>query len=319
VSALNGSHSPAAYSYVHSAESAFINRMRRPGKRSPSVKRLILWAEDDTYLIQHASEMLADEGFEVIEAATGAEILKKVERHHAQIAAIVLDVMMKPGKVPGRSSYQSGVKTGYIIGRQIRQKYPNIPLIACSAIADANVEAWFKKYGHGFIRKPVAVGRVVELIKHVASGGGKPKPRCFIVHGHDHIALFELKDYLQNRLGFGEPLVLREQKSLGRTIIEKFEEAAEEVDLVFVLMTPDDKVAPVSSSNAVKRRARQNVIFETGYFFAKFQRRDGRVILLHKGKVELPTDIDGIIYIDISKGVERAGEDLRRELKDWLD
>jgi predicted nucleotide-binding protein len=293
--------------------------MRKAGNRSPRRKRLILWAEDDAYLFKHASEMLTDEGFEVIEAATGAEILKQVERHHAQIAVIVLDVMMKPGKVPGRSAYQSGVMTGYRIGRQIRKKYPNIPLIACSAIADPNVEAWFKKYGRGFIRKPVAVGNVVEVIKQVASGSGKPKPRSFIVHGHDNAALYELKNYLQNRLGFAEPLVLREQKSLGRTLIEKFEETAEQVDLVFVLMTPDDKAAPASSSNSVKRRARQNVIFETGYFFAKFQRRDGRVILLHKGAVELPTDLNGIVYIDIGKGLERAGEDLRRELKDWLD
>ena len=263
--------------------------------------------------------MLSDEGFEVIEAATGAEILKQVELHHARIAVIVLDVMMKPGNVRGRAAYQSGVMTGYMIGRQLRKKYPTIPLIACSAIADPNVEAWFKKYGRGFIRKPVAVGNIVEAIKQVASNGGKPKPKCFIVHGHDHAVLYELKDYLQNRLGFAEPIILRQQESLGRTIIEKFEDTAEQVDLVFVLMTPDDKVALASSSNAVKRRARQNVIFEAGYFFAKFQRKDGRVILLHKGKVELPTDLNGMVYIDISKGVEQAGEDLRRELEDWLD
>jgi predicted nucleotide-binding protein len=293
--------------------------MRRTGKRKPRGKKLILWAEDDEYLFKQASEMLTDEGFEVIEAATGAETLKQVELHHAQIAVIVLDVMMKPGRVPGRSAYQSGVMTGYRIGRQLRKKYPNIPLIGCSVSPDPIVEAWFKKYGRGFIRKPVAAGSIVKAIKQVASSGGKPKPRCFIVHGHDDTLLYELKDYLQNRLGFAEPIILRQQESLGRTIIEKFEDNAEQVDLVFVLMTPDDKVATASSSNAVKRRARQNVIFETGYFFAKFQRRDGRVILLHKGKVELPTDLNGMVYIDISKGVEQAGEDLRRELKDWLD
>ena len=50
----------------------------------------------------------------------------------------------------------------------------------------------------------------------------------------------ELKDYLQNTLKWQEPLVLREQPSRGKTIIEKYEEQSARIDCVFVLLTPDD-------------------------------------------------------------------------------
>jgi predicted nucleotide-binding protein len=124
--------------------------------------------------------------------------------------------------------------------------------------------------------------------------------RTFIVHGHDHQTLVELKDYLQNTLKLGEPVVLRQMPGLGRTLIEKFEKEAETVDLVFVLLTPDDKAAALNDPDSEKRRARQNVILELGFFLGKLGRTSGRIILLHKGSVEIPSDIAGIEYIDCS-------------------
>ena len=85
--------------------------------------------------------------------------------------------------------------------------------------------------------------------------------KTFIVHGHDRELLFDLKDYLQNTLGLPEPVVLEQKPDGGRTIIEKFEEHAGEVDVAFVLMTPDDVGA-----GGTLGRARQNVLFELGYF-----------------------------------------------------
>jgi len=39
------------------------------------------------------------------------------------------------------------------------------------------------------------------------------------------------------------------------------------------------------------------------------------VLLLHKGALELPSDISGVIYIDITAGVDAAGEQIRMELE----
>ena len=54
-----------------------------------------------------------------------------------------------------------------------------------------------------------------------------------------------------------------------------------------------------------------------GFFCGAFGRRSGRVILLHKGPVELPSDIAGVIWIDISSGVKAAGEEIRKEIALW--
>jgi predicted nucleotide-binding protein len=139
--------------------------------------------------------------------------------------------------------------------------------------------------------------------------------RLFIVHGHDHKSLYELKDYLQNTLKLGEPVVLRQMPGRGKTLLEKFEREAEAVQVVFVLLTPDDEVATTGDSDEKKRRARQNVIFELGFFLGKLGRESGQVLLLHKGPVEMPSDIVGIEYIDISNGIESAGESIRREMR----
>jgi len=83
------------------------------------------------------------------------------------------------------------------------------------------------------------------------------------------------------------------------------------------LLTPDDSVWPSSATKSDKR-ARQNVILELGYFLGKLDRRTGRVLLLYKGELELPSDLNGVTYIDISNGIDSAGELIRREIRDLI-
>jgi hypothetical protein len=140
--------------------------------------------------------------------------------------------------------------------------------------------------------------------------------KTFIVHGQDEVTKYSVKNFLQNTIGLPEPIILHEQSNRGRTLIEKFEQVSNDSDTVFVLLTPDDRVAQPNESDDEKRRARQNVIFEMGYFLGKLGRSSGKVILLYKGQLELPSDISGIVYINIDHGVEQAGEYIRRELRE---
>jgi predicted nucleotide-binding protein len=94
-------------------------------------------------------------------------------------------------------------------------------------------------------------------------------------------------------------------------VIEKLEQYAEEAELVFVLMTPDD-YAPEGFG-----RARQNVVLEFGYFLGRLGRTSGKVVLLYKQGVEMPSDLSGIVAIDITKGILAADEEIRREITDW--
>lgn len=108
-------------------------------------------------------------------------------------------------------------------------------------------------------------------------------------------------------------IILHEQPNQGQTIIEKFEDHAGKVGCAIVLLTPDDK-GSTKDSDDWKSRARQNVIFELGFFFAKLGR--GKVICLHKGDVELPSDINGIIYIRFDNDLKKeVYSELRKELK----
>lgn len=134
--------------------------------------------------------------------------------------------------------------------------------------------------------------------------------KIFIVHGHDKTAVLELKDYVQNILKLPEPIVLAEKPNHGLTIIEKFEEYSKDVGAVFILMTPDD------FTNDQKSRARQNVIFELGYFMGKLGRKSGKIILLLKGELELPSDISGIVCIHIDHGIIHASEEIRQAIGD---
>ncbi|CUX58244.1 conserved hypothetical protein [Agrobacterium fabrum str. J-07] len=168
-------------------------------------------------------------------------------------------------------------------------------------------------FGHNFTSSPkfnaalaVMTGQVVipfvRDYKTFVLSRGKKKPqlivpnsnKIFIVHGHDEGALQSLARFLE-KLDL-QVIILREQPNQGRTIIEKYEQSAEEVGFAVVLMTPDDMGAAISSDGQ-NQRARQNVIFELGYFAGKLGR--GRVCLLRKGNVEIPSDLFGVVYTDM--------------------
>ena len=115
----------------------------------------------------------------------------------------------------------------------------------------------------------------------------------FIVHGHDETAKFAVARFVE-RLDL-DAIILNEQPSESLTIIEKFERYATDADFAIVLMTPDDVGAPIQQENKLKLRARQNVIFELGYFFHALGRKG--VCALYKEGVELPSDIYGVVYV----------------------
>jgi predicted nucleotide-binding protein len=118
--------------------------------------------------------------------------------------------------------------------------------------------------------------------------------KVFIVHGHDERARESVARFVE-RLGL-DVVILHEQPNQGRTIIEKFETYAE-VSFAVVLLTPDDVGAAQSTADQLNRRARQNVIFELGFFFGRLGRN--RVCALYAEGVEFPSDIHGILYVPL--------------------
>ncbi|MFC9539049.1 TIR domain-containing protein [Lysinibacillus sp. NPDC056959] len=121
--------------------------------------------------------------------------------------------------------------------------------------------------------------------------------KVFIVHGHDNGLKNEVARFVE-RLGL-EAVILHEQANAGNTIIEKIENNSD-VGFAIVLYTPCDE-GKSKSSEQLRSRARQNVVFEHGFFIAKLGRSN--VVALHKGEdLELPNDISGVVYIKYEDG-----------------
>ena len=116
--------------------------------------------------------------------------------------------------------------------------------------------------------------------------------KIFLVHGHDDETKNTVSKFLRS---FGpEVIILHENANQGQTIIEKFEKHSDVVFAV-VLSTPDDVGASASQPEKTRRRPRQNVILELGYFMGKLGR--GRVCCLYVAGVELPSDYHGVLYV----------------------
>jgi predicted nucleotide-binding protein len=131
--------------------------------------------------------------------------------------------------------------------------------------------------------------------------------KVFLVHGQNQGLREEVARALE-KLGL-EIVILHEQSNQGRTVIEKFEGNAANVGFAVIIASADDHGGPISS-NDLRPRARQNVVFEAGFFFGALGR--DRTAILYEENVELPTDITGIVYIPISGGWQLL---LARELR----
>ena len=124
-----------------------------------------------------------------------------------------------------------------------------------------------------------------------------PRPenarKVFIVHGHDDLLKTSVARLLE-KLDL-DPIILHEQPNLGRTIIEKLLDHSD-VAFAVVLLTADDRGGLArESAEKYKRRARQNVILELGYFICALGRK--HVAAVYQQDVEIPSDFTGVLYI----------------------
>jgi predicted nucleotide-binding protein len=144
---------------------------------------------------------------------------------------------------------------------------------------------------------------IADELKGLASGGMVPankstKASVFIVHGREDGIKNEVARWI-SQIGMNE-VVLHEQPNQGRTIISKFSDMAAIVDYAIVIVTPDD-IGGLAEAQLAPR-ARQNVIFEFGFFIGALG--PTRVaVLLSDERIERPSDYDGVVYT----AYDRAG------------
>jgi hypothetical protein len=118
----------------------------------------------------------------------------------------------------------------------------------------------------------------------------------FVVHGRDEGSKEKVARFLE-KLKI-EAKILHEQPNKSKTLMEKLESHSK-VAFAVVLLTPDDEGKLVSDATPLSPRARQNVVFELGYFIGLLGRE--KVCALMGEGVEKPSDFDGISYIPFDK------------------
>jgi predicted nucleotide-binding protein len=149
------------------------------------------------------------------------------------------------------------------------------------------------------------------LASHIVTVLGADRPsKILLIHGHATDKA-ELQEWLKHE-ELADPIVMAQEFTAGQTFPEKFEFLAGEVDAAIALVTPDDLASTASQTDVTKFRARQNVWVEVGWFWGRLGRH--RVLLLVRGEVEIPSDLDGIEYHAYQRTVLEAEAGIRRFL-----
>jgi len=119
--------------------------------------------------------------------------------------------------------------------------------------------------------------------------------KIFIIHGHDH-GLRDKVELLLSKAKINYEILEYAPTEGAEMIIEKLERVCSSCTHAVALLTKDDL------THDGEPRARQNVLFEIGYFCGIRNRRS--VILINLG-VEIPSDLAGVMFIS-PKSVEDA-------------
>lgn len=132
----------------------------------------------------------------------------------------------------------------------------------------------------------------------------------FIVHGRDEGKKYGLAYFLKKLKV--NPIILHEKPNGGLTVIEKLEKNSENVNCAIFLFTGDDE-GKLKKDEDLNSRARQNVVFEAGFFAGKIGRK--RTIALVEEGVEQPGDLSGVVYVNLDSK-ERWHYDVAKELRE---
>lgn len=277
---------------------------------------VVLFVDDEAALLQEFPQLLQYEReVQVLTAGSVDEAFAHIEAA-PQIDLAILDFQLPMAgseRLPPMLRRDGGA-LGLLIADKLRRRFPATPVLFWSGSADQSLRGKALRLANSY-SFPKHVGpRFVQNIVYemLDDPQRRPRRRAFIVHGHDHAALQELRQWIIDELGIDDPMVLRDLRTGGKTLIDKLESYGLAAEIVFVLLTPDDAV--LDKGQVTRRRARQNVIFELGYFFGRLGRKTGNIVLLHKGDVELPSDLHGMVTIDITGGIAAAGAAIRREI-----
>ncbi len=202
-------------------------------------------------------------------------------------------------------------------GRKLAEEYADsLPIIILSGEPSKKTLLWVMQHRDpdGPYLSVVDKGQGIDaLLKEMRKA---LPPKVFVSHGHDDTATAAVQIFL--RQSGLQPVILKDQPGRSEPVLDLLERHAE-VEFAVVLVTPDDMGS--LKGEPPKPRARQNVVFELGYFLGKLGRT--RVVALCKDDadgIEWPSNYKGVLYqtmdrddgwkYKLGKAMKSAGVDI---------
>lgn len=256
----------------------------------------ILVVDDEKSQREILELILTEEGYVVTTTHSGEAALTVMKEHR-------FDLVLSDQKMPG----MDGIEL-------LKNLLSHNPYLTCILMtAHGSIESAKKALRNGafdYLEKPYERDDLLRVVRQALMSR-----KVFVVHGHDDGAKDSVARFLE-KLKLC-PIILHEQPNEGMTVIEKFEHHSN-VGFAVVLLTPDDIGFARNKPKEKKSRARQNVIFELGYFIGTVGR--DKVCALYKEGVEIPTDYQGVLFVPMDSGenwrlmlakeIKRAGLDI---------
>lgn len=271
------------------------------------VKARIFMADNDKDLLESYSDALREEGYEVTPANTFLRAEETLETRSEEFDVAILDIRLKDENNPND---RSGIQLARRFGGD------SLPVIILTKLeGKEEIKLALETDGHrppavAYVEKSEGAEALLDAVRKAF------RPKVFVAHGHDKGAKDAVVFFLRD--GYLRPVVLQAEAGAGQTTIEKFEKHSN-VQYAVVLVTPDDVGANKTAKSKLRPRARQNVIFELGYFLGKLGRQ--RVSVLYKNanrtKIEIPSNYKGVQFVLMDEGEAWKGK-LNREMKKVL-
>lgn len=119
-------------------------------------RHVVLVVEDDVLIRMHSAEMIADAGFEVIEAGNADQAIVILEAR-LDITVVFTDIQM-PGSMDGLN-----------LAAAIRGRWPPIKIVATSGLVD--VRSVDLPPGGRFLPKPYSPSQIITTLRELTAAG----------------------------------------------------------------------------------------------------------------------------------------------------
>ncbi|MFY9822189.1 MAG: TIR domain-containing protein [Thermoanaerobaculia bacterium] len=246
-------------------------------------RKTIVLVDNDRAFRRRWARILRGDGFEVLEASS-EEAAKELFKGTVDLA--IVDLRLEHDRDENDVS-------GLALAAEADRS--SIPVIILTGVEKAKVEKALKAFQReGRISVAVEVlgkEEEPEAFLEIVHNKMVIIPKIFLVHGRDKNAR---KAVVQCLKGF-QVTVLKDMPGGAMSIMGKIDKFAN-AHFAVILVTPDDFGGLRANPEKQRARARQNVIFEYGWFLGKFGA--GHVVALHsEEEFELPSDLEGIHHI----------------------